>query len=150
VAPEARKYSTRSARRVTFSVLVIDTSALIARFTERPSPEALVRRLDGDPDWHAPHLVDVEALHVLRTLVARGALTPDRARQAREEIALATIIRYPHTLLLDRMWTLRANVTAYDAAFLTLAEALGVPLVTLDAHLGAVPGHRAAVEVFSP
>lgn len=131
-------------------MLVIDTSALIARFTQHPFPEALVQRLDADLDWHAPHLVDVEALHVLRTLVARGALTAERAGQARTDITLAAIARYPHTLLLDRMWALRRNVTAYDAAFLTLAEALDAPLVTLDAHLGAVPGHRAAVEVFRP
>lgn len=131
-------------------MLVIDTSALIARFTWRPSPEALVQRLDADLDWHAPHLIDVEALHVLRTLVASGALTAGRAQWARRELALAPITRYAHTLLLGHMSALLANVTAYDAAFLTLAEALGAPLVTLDAHLGAVPGHEAVVEVFSP
>jgi predicted nucleic acid-binding protein len=48
------------------------------------------------------------------------------------------------------MWALRRNVTPYAAAFLTLAEALGAPLITLDAHLGAVPGHRAVVEVVRP
>ncbi len=131
-------------------MLVIDTSALIARFTRRPTPEALVQRLDADLDWHAPHLIDVEALHVLRTLVSRNDLTAGRAGLARTEIALAPITRYAHTLLLSRMWALRANVTAYDAAFLALAEALGAPLVTLDAHLGAVPGHDAVVEVFRP
>jgi predicted nucleic acid-binding protein len=55
---------------------------------------------------------------------------------------------YPHGPLLDRMWELRDDFTAYDAAFVALSEALDLPLVTTDGRLGAAPGHRATIEVY--
>jgi predicted nucleic acid-binding protein len=58
-----------------------------------------------------------------------------------------SIVRYPHDGLLERIWDLRANCTAYDAAYLALAEALDAPLLTFDKRLADVPGHRVAVEV---
>jgi predicted nucleic acid-binding protein len=58
------------------------------------------------------------------------------------------ITRYSHGLLLDRMWDLRDNVSAYDAAFVALAEALALPLVTTDARLASAPGHRAMIEAY--
>jgi len=58
------------------------------------------------------------------------------------------ITRYPHALLLDRMWELRDNLTAYDASSVALAEALDAPLVTTDARLAASPGHRATIEAY--
>ena len=64
------------------------------------------------------------------------------------DFADLTIVRYPHVSLAARMWELRHNVTAYDAAFITLAETLAVPLVTCDARLARAPGHTATVEVF--
>jgi len=60
-----------------------------------------------------------------------------------------TIVRYPHVALVDRMWELRANLSAYDAAFVALSEALGVPLVTLDTRLAAAPAYHAQVATFS-
>jgi predicted nucleic acid-binding protein len=80
-------------------------------------------------------------------VVAR-AINDDRAADARMDFADLTIVRYPHVSLADRMWELRHNVTAYDAAFLALAEALGAPLVTCDARVARAPGHAASVEVF--
>ena len=100
-------------------------------------------------DYHrAPHLLDVELQHALRRLVLSGAIGEDRATAARADFADLTIVRYPHVVVADRMWELRHNVTAYDAAFLSLAETLGVPLVTCDARLSRVLGHTASVEVF--
>ncbi len=57
-------------------------------------------------------------------------------------------MRYPHTSLVERIWSLRDNLTACDAAYVALAEALDAPLVTLDARLASAPGIRAAVEVY--
>jgi predicted nucleic acid-binding protein len=126
-------------------VLVVDTSAIVGRLAADPPPEALAERLNGQL-LHAPHLIDVEFLHVMRRMVARGQLAPDRAHVVRADFSGLRITRYPHTLLLDRMWDLRENLTAYDAAFIALAEALDAPLVTTDARLAGAPGHRATVE----
>ncbi len=77
-----------------------------------------------------------------------GHVSLDRARQARVDFADLPIVRYPHGPLLDRMSELRDNLTAYDAAFVALSEALDVPLVTTDAKLAAAHGHHAVVEAY--
>jgi predicted nucleic acid-binding protein len=128
-------------------VLIVDTSALVAALLEDPRPFTLLDRLSGE-EFHAPHLVDVEFTHALRRLLATGQLTPDRAARGRTDFADLAIVRYPHTPLLDRMWELRENLTAYDAAYVALSEALDAPLVTADARLAAAPGHHAVVEAF--
>jgi predicted nucleic acid-binding protein len=129
-------------------MLVVDTSALVDALVGTPRNERLVRRLSGDGDLHAPHLIDVELLHALRRLVAGGDLTEDRAADARTDFADLTVVRYPHPSLADRIWALRHGLSAYDAAFIALSEALGVPLVTCDARLARAPGHGARVELF--
>jgi len=129
-------------------VIVVDTSAVIGVLAGQPRVARLVDRVINDGDLHAPHLIDVEFQHGLRRLVVAGAIHDDRAADARMDFADLTIVRYPHLSLADRMWELRHNVTAYDAAFLALAEALGAPLVTCDARLARAPGHAASVEVF--
>lgn len=126
-------------------MLVIDTSAVLAALAGA-DPPGLVPRLAGDGDLHAPHLLDTELLHALRRLVAHGALSPDRAADLRTDFAELAVSRYPHEPLNDRVWDLRANLTAYDATFVALAEALGVPLVTCDARLTGAPGHEATIE----
>ncbi len=128
-------------------MLVVDTSAIVGRLAADPPPEALAERLEGQP-LHAPHLIDVEFLHVMRRMLARGRLAPARAAAVRADFSGLRITRYPHTLLLDRAWELRDNLTAYDAVFVALSETLEVPLVTTDARLATAPGHRAVVEVF--
>lgn len=130
-------------------MLVVDTSAVLAALVGSPANEALNDRLRADGDLHAPHLIDVEALHALRRLVRRGDLSLERALAARQDLRDLTIIRYPHVALVDRMWELRENLTAYDAAFVALSEALGVPLVTADARVARAPGHGAEIEAFS-
>jgi len=130
-------------------VLVIDTSALLAALVGFPANVALSARLRNDGDLHAPHVIDVEAVHALRRLVRRGDLSLERALAARQDLRDLTIIRYPHVALVDRMWELRENLTAYDAAFVALSEALGVPLVTADARLARATGHGAEIEAFS-
>ena len=97
---------------------------------------------------HAPHLLDVEVAQVLRRYAAAGELTPERGREALMDLADFPVYRYPHDVLLPRIWELRHNLTAYDAAYKALAETLAAPLVTCDARLGSAPRHRAKVEVF--
>lgn len=107
-------------------------------------------RLAEDPDLHAPHLIDIEILHALRRLVAAGHLGEERAAAARLDFADLAIVRYPHAPLAERIWHLRHNLTAYDAAFVALSEELGSPLITCDAGLAATPGNNARIELFHP
>jgi predicted nucleic acid-binding protein len=129
-------------------MLVVDTSAVVAALVGDPPDRKLLARLGDDGDLHAPHLLDVEVLHALRRLVATGRLTADRAADARADFGDLVIMRYPHLPLADRIWALRSNLSAYDAAFVALSEALDVPLVTCDARLAAAPGHQARIELF--
>jgi predicted nucleic acid-binding protein len=129
-------------------VLVVDTSAIVDALVGRPRKERLVERLAADGDLSAPHLLDVEFLHALRRLVGRGQLSEDRATDARADFADLVVVRYGHEALSDRVWALRHSLTAYDATFIALSEALGVPLVTCDARLANAPGHKAPVELF--
>jgi predicted nucleic acid-binding protein len=129
-------------------LIVVDTSAVVEALVAEPPDSSLIARLADDGDLHAPHLVDVEFLQVLRRLVAAGRLSPERADGARSDFGELAIVRYPHGGLLERVWELRHNLTAYDAVFVGLSELLGVPLVTCDAAMAEAPGHRAEVEVF--
>jgi predicted nucleic acid-binding protein len=130
-------------------VLVVDTSAVLDALAGGDPSAALLERLASDPDLHAPHLIDVEFLHALRRLCMIGDLSKDRASDARTDFRDLTLIRYPHEDLADRIWELRHNLTAYDAAFVALAEALDAPLITVDGKLAAAPGHGAHVELFA-
>ena len=97
---------------------------------------------------HVPHLFDVEVLHAIRRHALRGTLTIAQGYQASEALRSMRATRYPHAALLSRIWELRDNLTAYDAAYVALAETLDTPLVTKDARLARASGHRAAVELY--
>jgi predicted nucleic acid-binding protein len=113
---------------------------VLAALAERTPDARLVGRLSDDGDLHAPHLIDIEILQALRGLVRDGNLTADRAQDVRADVADLAITRYAHEPFVDRIWALRDNLTAYDAAFVALSEALDVPLITCDARLAAAPG----------
>lgn len=130
-------------------MIVVDTSVVVDLLLESPVNPALLARLGSVSEMHAPHLIDVEFLSVLRRLVGRGMLTPARAQVARNKFDLLTLHRYPHHPLADRVWTLRSSVTAYDGQYIALAEVLGLPLVTSDARLAGSNGHSAAIESFA-
>jgi predicted nucleic acid-binding protein len=131
-------------------VIVIDASAEIAVLLNIGAEvEGLRKRISRPGETlHVPHLFEIEVLHALRSLVLRGTLSPERARLALSRLEDTQLMRYPHTALMGRIWELRENLTAYDAAYVTLAEALDAPLVTMDARLAQAPGIRAAVEVY--
>ena len=130
-------------------MIVVDTSAVLeAIVAPNPAP-GLIERLAEDGDLHAPHLIDIEVLQALRRLTLLGELHDERASDARADFRELAMVRYPHLGLSDRIWELRHNLTAYDAAYVALAEALGVALVTCDRRLSEAPGHAAQVEVFA-
>jgi predicted nucleic acid-binding protein len=129
-------------------VLVVDTSAVLEALVAHDPPPGLIERLGQDGDLHAPHLIDTEALHALRSMTMHRKLSEERATDARSDFAELTLVRYPHDPLNDRVWELRHNLTAYDATFVALAEALDATLITCDSRLAAARDHQAHIEVF--
>ncbi len=129
-------------------MIVLDASAALCILLNSPAPRAstLRQRLRGE-HLQAPHLIDLEVAQTLRRFVLAGSLTVDRAHDALADLAQLPLIRHPHYPFLDRIWQLRSNVTAYDAAYVALAEILSAPLLTLDARL-AHAGTRVTIEVF--
>ena len=129
-------------------MIVLDASAAVEWVLRRPLADAVETRIgDSGRTRHAPHLLSIEVAQVVRRLVRQGEATPSRGAEALADLADLRIDRYPHEPFLPRIWVLRENLTAYDAVYVALAEALDAPLVTLDARLGAAPGHFAAVDV---
>lgn len=150
-APSARRSSPPSAPAATATkhgVLVVDTSAILEALAARDPATELVERLAEDGDLHAPHLIDTEVLHALRRMSLESTISEERAADARSDYAELTLVRYPHEHFNDRVWELRHNLTAYDATYVALAEALETPLITCDARLANVPGHHARIELF--
>ncbi len=97
---------------------------------------------------HGPELVDLEVLNVLRRYERLGTVPPDRAREACRNLVDLDLARHSHMPLLERVWTRRPNLTAYDAAYVVLAEVLDAPLLTTDGRLARVPKLPITVEVF--
>lgn len=129
-------------------MLVVDTSAVLEALASNTPKPGLIERLAHDSDLHAPHLIDTEVLHALRRMTIAHTISDERAADARIDYAELTLLRYAHQPFSDRVWDLRHNLTAYDATFVALAEALDAPLITCDAHLAAAPGHHARIELF--
>ncbi len=128
-------------------MIVVDASALIEVLLTTASGSRIAERLlDGQETLHAPCLLDIEVAQVLRRYALTGELSANRGLQAMEDLADFPLTRYPHDLFLLRIWELRHNVTAYDAAYIALAEALDAPLLTRDAKLASAAGHHANIE----
>ncbi|HVR05781.1 MAG TPA: type II toxin-antitoxin system VapC family toxin [Solirubrobacteraceae bacterium] len=131
-------------------MLVVDASAMLDAIAAREPALELPERLSEDGDLHAPELIDVEILRALRRLRIRKEITAERAADVRTDFAETSLLRYPHEPLSDRIWELCHHLSAYDAAFVALAEALDAPLVTCDARLAHAGGHGAYIELFEP
>ena len=129
-------------------MIVVDASAITEFLLQTKLGTRVEQRLyrDGD-DLHAPHLLDVEVLSALRRLVQTHEVSAERAADAVDDLALLRIVRHGHVDLATRAWELRDNVTAYDAMYLALAEALAATVVTCDAPFAAAHGHSARIEV---
>jgi predicted nucleic acid-binding protein len=129
-------------------VIVVDASALVDMLLRAPSAAALEERLyEPGQTLHAPHLLDIEVAHAVRRHVANGVMDGERGREALSDLAEIPLRRYPHIILLPRVWDLRNNLTAYDAVYVALAEALDAPLLTRDQRLAAAAGHHTRVEL---
>ena len=131
-------------------MIVIDASAEVAILLNIGQDIERIRSRIARPGetLHVPHLFEIEILHALRSLTLRGTVPSERARLALDRLRDTRFVRYPHTALMERMWALRENLTAYDAPYIALAEALDAPVVTTDARLARASGVRAAVEVY--
>jgi predicted nucleic acid-binding protein len=129
-------------------LIIVDTSAFVDVLVDEEPRRGLAERMADDGDLQAPHLVDVEFVHALRRLVLERKITEARAEDGLVDFDSLSIRRYPHVQLRDRIWQLRANFSAYDAAFVALAEALEAPLVTIDKRLGRAASRLVAVETY--
>lgn len=120
-------------------MIVIDASALTDFLLGRQvATETVLSEMEGreHEPLHAPELIEPEALNALRGLVRGGKLSPKRASEAVADLASMRLMRYPHAPLRSRVWDLRDKLTAYDASYLALAEALDdSALITADAAL---------------
>ena len=129
-------------------MIVVDASVVIEVLLNTPAGLRIAERLfDPDETLHTPHLLDVEVAQVLRRYTRTGELDAARGLQALEDLVDFPLTRYPHDLFLPRIWELRHNVTAYDAAYIALAETLEAPLLTRDAALASAPGNRVRIEL---
>ena len=127
--------------------MVLDASAAVEFLLNTAAGRRLAARLDDAAEIvHAPHLIDLEIAQVLRRYALRGVLSDRRGALALEHWRNLDIERYPHEPLLARVWGLRGNLSAYDAVYVALAEALPAVLVTGDRRLAAAPGLRARIE----
>jgi predicted nucleic acid-binding protein len=129
-------------------VIVLDASAAVDWLVQTAAAHRIENRIfSRNQSLHAPELLDLEVAQVLRRLVREGALSASRAEAAIQDLLDLRITRYPHSVLLPRIWQLRHNLSAYDAAYVVLAEKLGATLLTRDARLASAAGHSATVEV---
>ena len=129
-------------------MIVVDASALLESLLQTSRGARVEARLFREEDeLHAPHLVDVEITQGLRRLVRTGEVASGRAVEAIADLTDLDLHRHPHVDLLSRAWKLRDNITAYDAMYVALAEAIEAPIVTCDGSLATAPGHRARIEV---
>ena len=129
-------------------MIVLDASALVELLLDTVAGRRVAILLD-DPALalHAPHLIDVETISVLRRFARENVIEEEDAEAAIEDLLALDLQRHSHEGLLERCWALRKNMSAYDAMYIALAEALGATLVTCDAHLARAPGTRIRIEV---
>jgi predicted nucleic acid-binding protein len=132
-------------------VIVLDASALVELVLNTAAGRTLATRL-ADPglSLHVPHLADIEVTQALRRYVKDGDLDAAEAAVALADLRSLDLERHAHEPLLDRVWALRHNLSAYDAVYIALAEALDAVLLTCDGRLARAPGIGYRVELVTP
>lgn len=129
-------------------MIVVDASAVLEFLLQTSLGARVEARLFRDDDeLHAPHLLDVEIAQGLRRLVRTGEVSSGRAEEAIADLSDLDLHRHAHLDLLDRAWKLRDNISAYDAMYVALGEAIEAPIITCDGPFAKSPGHRARIEV---
>jgi predicted nucleic acid-binding protein len=128
-------------------VLVTDAGVWVRALVDEGPGDPIRTRLVAEAAVAAPALIDLEFTNVLRGLLTKGSIAVRDAELAIAEFLLAPIQRYTHHSLVPRIWQLRSNLTAYDAAYVALAEALGTDLLTIDRGISGAPGIRCRVVV---
>jgi predicted nucleic acid-binding protein len=130
-------------------MMVIDASAVVELLLGTPRAQWVKEQLRSGggqgPQLHAPAHLDLEVLNTLRRMEARAAGPVSRLRSAAGLLPLLPLERHTLLPLSRRIWALRRNATAYDAAYVALAEGLGCPLLTLDHRLAGTPGVHARI-----
>jgi predicted nucleic acid-binding protein len=130
-------------------MIVLDASAAVDWLLQTSSGKRIEKRIYAPSEsLHAPHLLDLEVTQVLRRLTQQGTVSGTRADEAVRDLLDLRVTRYPHLVLLPRIWQLRHNLSAYDAAYVVLSEKLGAPLITRDGRLAHTSGHGATIELF--
>ena len=130
-------------------MIVVDASVLVTGLADDTADgDSARQRLRGER-IAAPHLIDVEVVSAWRRMVSAGTLDERRAQLAMDDLLALRMQRVSHLRLIQRCWQLCANLTAYDAAYVALAERLGATLVTADVRLTNAPGPRCQIEVLT-
>lgn len=128
-------------------MIVLDSSCLAEVLLQTGDAVGIETRLRHAGGLHAPEVLDLEILQAMRRLVAGREISVERAALAVGALERLALRRWSHGPLRGRVWALRANLTAYDAAYVALAERLGCPVLTRDTRLARATGHRARIEV---
>ena len=130
-------------------MIVLDASAAVDWLLQTSSGHRIEKRIYARSETlHAPQLLDLEVTQLLRRLTQQGIVSGTRADQAVHDLLDLRVTRYPHMVLLPRIWQLRHNFSAYDAAYIVLSEKLDAPLITRDGRLASASGHGATIELF--
>lgn len=130
-------------------MIVLDASAAVDWLLQTPAGMRIEHRIYAQHEsLHAPHLLDLEVAQVLRRLVRQRLVSEVRVEEALSDLLDLRVARYPHDLFLSAIWRLRHNFSAYDAAYIVLAQKLGATLITRDSGLASTHGHAVQVEVF--
>ena len=129
-------------------MMVLDASGAIEFLLNTARGKRVGARLADEAEVvRAPYLIDIEIAHALRRYVLDGTFDEGHAARTLRHWRRLHVERYPHEPFLDRVWSLRDNVSAYDAIYVALAETLGEPLVTADGKLARSPGLNIRVEL---
>lgn len=128
-------------------MIVLDASAAVEWLLQTPAGQQIEKRIySRNQSLHAPELLDLEVAQVLRRFAREQRITHSRAEEAVEDLIDLRVTRYSHAMLLPRIWELRHNLSAYDAAYIALAEKLGAILLTRDARLKSAIRHLVRIE----